>query len=260
MPTGSAEDASAAALLNLEMAMLWDGDDHGRLHHGAHYVALGVADDGLTAAVGAAVPDPLAAELADLAVLPRGGPECAPPTTILRCARLLRGRLGPVEVSGGPSYLVPPGVRAESTARVVRSTDGAGTGALRGANPGTWADGEWHALLDGRFGPWAAAVDGERVVALCCTPVFSDRAAEAGVWTRPSHRGRGHAASVTAHWASAFGSDGRRLFYSTSAANTASQRVAERLGLRRLGWIWKVSRPGEQGSHVERTWGPPAIG
>ncbi|MFC7327966.1 GNAT family N-acetyltransferase [Marinactinospora rubrisoli] len=70
----------------------------------------------------------------------------------------------------------------------------------------------------------------------------------------PGHRGRGHAASVTAHWATEFAEDRRRLFYSTSAENTSSQRVAARLGLRRLGWIWKLSRPGAQWTHAHRVW------
>jgi hypothetical protein len=43
------------------------------------------------------------------------------------------------------------------------------------------------------------------------------------------------AAAVTAGWSRLDSLAGRDLFYSTSTANRSSQRVAERLGLPRLG-------------------------
>ncbi|MFG1701639.1 GNAT family N-acetyltransferase [Nonomuraea sp. M3C6] len=63
---------------------------------------------------------------------------------------------------------------------------------------------------------------------------------EAGTWTSPAFRGRGYAATATAAWADLF--SGTRLFYSTSADNHSSQRVAARLGLRNIGWLWKLTR------------------
>ena len=68
-----------------------------------------------------------------------------------------------------------------------------------------------------------------------------DRGAEAGTWTDPDFQRRGYAAAVTAAWASLFAPTGRQLFYSTSADNRSSQRVAERLGLHPIGWLWKIA-------------------
>jgi predicted GNAT family acetyltransferase len=86
-----------------------------------------------------------------------------------------------------------------------------------------------------------AVSDGE-VVSICHCARLSDRGAEAGVWTDAKYRGRGLAAAVTAAWASLLAGSGRTLFYSTSAENVSSQRVAARLGLREIGWMWKVFR------------------
>jgi hypothetical protein len=36
---------------------------------------------------------------------------------------------------------------------------------------------------------------------------------------------------------------GRLLFYCTGVENRSSQRVTERLGLRRIGWIWRLQPP-----------------
>jgi RimJ/RimL family protein N-acetyltransferase len=108
-----------------------------------------------------------------------------------------------------------------------------------GAN---WGDEEWRALLDGALGPWAFAMAEGEVVSICHCARLWERGAEAGVWTHPDHRRRGYAAAVTAAWAALAATDGRELFYSTSADNDASQRVAARLKLRPTGWIWAVHR------------------
>ncbi|RSO25385.1 hypothetical protein DMH15_30385 [Streptomyces sp. WAC 06725] len=101
-------------------------------------------------------------------------------------------------------------------------------------------------LLDGKLGPWAMALDPAdpaRVVSICHTPCWTDHGAEAGTWTRPGHRGRGHAATVTAAWSRLQAPTGRHLFYSTSDTNRSSRNVAARLGLAPLGHLWKLSPP-----------------
>src|SRR5262249_34490237 len=84
------------------------------------------------------------------------------------------------------------------------------------------------------------AMHGERVISICHTPVANASAADAGVWTHPEFRGHGHAAAATAEWAALMRTSGRQLFYRTSRTNLASQRVAARLGLRRIGYLWQL--------------------
>ena len=87
----------------------------------------------------------------------------------------------------------------------------------------------------------SAFVDDDRVVSLCHSARLTDRGAEAGTWTDPDYRGRGYAAAATAAWGSLLASSGRTLFYSTSSDNLSSQRVAERLELPLIGWMWKIA-------------------
>lgn len=82
-----------------------------------------------------------------------------------------------------------------------------------------------------------------QAIAICHAAAWSPRGAEAGVWTHLAFRGRGNAAAVTAAWASLAAPGHRRLFYSTDATTLSSQRVAARLNLRHMGWLWKLSRP-----------------
>ncbi|WP_459246935.1 GNAT family N-acetyltransferase [Streptomyces youssoufiensis] len=257
-------------LLALQVEANWPVDGYGRLTGpGAPRLVVAAAADGVVVAASAGVPDAVVvgARAAVVGVRPEppptrrapraagatgepgpsgaaDGPASSPavPTGVRRARELVEEATGPVTLSAGPCYLIPPEVRYAPTARVVTS-DGGDPAALRAANPGNWGEGEWDDLLDGALGPWAMAVAAGRVIAICHTPCWSARAAEAGVWTRPGCRGRGHAATVTAAWARvmAAAGDGRRLFYSTTATNHASQRVTRRLGLRQLGWMWKLT-------------------
>lgn len=239
---------SRARALCDELATLWDADPRGRLLGEAHHLVLAVDPEGVTGQVGAHLPERLAEALTGLLADPEDAEH-----VLVRARALLVGSLGSVALSSGPSYLVPAGLTYPGAAELVRSDRGEAD-AVRKANPGGWSPGEWADLLAGRYGPWAMAVHGEDVVAICHTSVSSPVGAEAGVWTRPEHRGRGIAAAVTAGWAAAFPDDSRRLFYSTDRANRSSQRVAQRLGLRYLGEIWKLSVPGREGQHALRPW------
>lgn len=150
---------------------------------------------------------------------------------------------------GGPSYVIEPGARFSSTVRLARSDTWRGD-VLRSANPGNWQPVEWDELLDGTLGPWTIAIEDERAVSICHTPgPMRARAAECGVWTDAAFRGRGYAAAVTAAWAELVRPSGRWLFYSTDADNRSSQRVAERLGLRRIGWLWHLARTDDDRVH-----------
>ncbi|WP_344568249.1 GNAT family N-acetyltransferase [Streptomyces axinellae] len=283
------EPPSPLSLLRVEMEVLWDLDERGRLTGPAPLLAVAESDAGETGEsgageggfgksggaegagecavlVGAGVPDDLAESLERLAAMP--SPPGLPPVAISRGAALLAGVCGPTVASAAPSYLVradtayPSGIRIGGTRIVThaglanggdRSLDSGTAGLLGGGNPGDWSPSEWRDLLAGRLGPWAVAYEKGQIVAVCHTPVASAHGAEAGVWTRPGFRGRGLAAAVTARWAGTF-PPGRHLFYSTTSDNRSSQRVAARLGLLPLGRVWRLSRPGEEGTHAERPW------
>ena len=88
--------------------------------------------------------------------------------------------------------------------------------------------------------PWCVALDGEEIGSMCYAARLGDKGAEAGVYTFPNYRSRGLAAAVTASWSSMPSLQNRALFYSTSTSNRSSQRVAARLGLRRIGASFRI--------------------
>jgi RimJ/RimL family protein N-acetyltransferase len=242
-------------LLEIEIETLWATDPRGRLvlddksrgwqGRKAPHLVIAVSDNGQITAFGSDVTDGLAVELQ--AAVAGGSPSPDPatqPACVARCEQLLRDSFGRIVLSASPAYVVPPGTAFQSAARIVRS-DGDESEALRGQNPkaANWSPDEWRLLLDGAFGPWAVATVGKQIISICHCARLTDRGAEAGVWTDPEFRGQGHAAAVTAAWASLLAPSGRHLFYSTSASNLSSQRVAARLGLRLIGWRWQLSDP-----------------
>lgn len=182
--------------------------------------------------VGADVPDALAAQLTE--------------PSLDHCRRILE-RNDVVPLRTGPSYLIDD-VHFSSSARIHRSD--APIESLRDKNPGNWHPTEWTELLDGKLGPFTIAVDDDLIVSICHTPhAMTARAAEAGVWTHPAHRGRGHAAAATAAWATLLRPSKRHLFYSTDADNASSQRVAARLRMRALGHIDKLGHTPDHRYH-----------
>jgi hypothetical protein len=79
--------------------------------------------------------------------------------------------------------------------------------------------------------PWCIALDGGAIAAMAFAARLGARGAEVGVYTFPGWRSRGLAAAVTAKWTCHPEIASRELFYSATAANVSSQRVAARLGL-----------------------------
>jgi Acetyltransferase (GNAT) domain len=242
----AAAEASDLELLEVEIDTLWQMDHRGRIHGPDLVIACCRA--GYELALGADVPADLAAALA--MVVSEGRPPAemtSPPPILDPCRRLLEEAFGPVALTpgSGPSYLIPETVAFWSNAALVRS-DAGDVSALRGANPGNWGVEEWEQLLDGQLEPWVMATRDDVVISICHTPRSGARGAEAGVWTRPGFRGQGHAAAVTAEWAALMHPTGRYLFYSTSRTNVSSQRVAARLGLRPIGWLWQIVRQSRQ--------------
>ncbi|MFI7135393.1 GNAT family N-acetyltransferase [Nonomuraea sp. NPDC050153] len=226
-------------LLAVELGVIWRLDSRGRLP-GPEEVVIGVAADGMTAAVCADVPDPLAARLLDLVSRSAPPPPGEPPDALARCDTLLGGGR---TVSGGPCYLVRPPLPFEAPAEVLRSDDPSHAARARPPRPPNWEPEEWDELVAGGAGaPWAMIVEDGQVAAICHSARLTPEGAEAGTWTSPAFRGRGYAAATTAAWAGLL--PGLHLFYSTSAGNRSSQRVAERLGLRAIGRLWKLTPAG----------------
>ncbi|TQV93712.1 acetyltransferase (GNAT)domain-containing protein [Cordyceps javanica] len=147
--------------------------------------------------------------------------------------------------------ILPPGVRIVTSARV---EDRALVARL--PRPESWREAEWAALVEAAgaaTAPWAMAVHeaggggGGEVVSVCHTSARNAHAVEAGVWTRADWRGRRLAPRTVAAWAATYPPDTTTttttemtLFYSTSKENTASQAVAQRLGLLPFGYMWKL--------------------
>jgi hypothetical protein len=220
-------------------------DQHGR-ERGVDGLTIASSDEGQELWIGAEVPDDVASDLTEaFQTAAREGDPAEPPVALERCRRIL-GRSGPVHLTALRSYVFVGDARFASGASIARSGDPRAADderVLRGANPGNWHPIEWNELLDGRLGPWAMALDGAVVISICHTPRrVTKRAAECGVWTRPGFRGRGHAAATTSEWAALLRAPGRSLFYSAGAANLSSQRVASRLVLEQIGWIWHLRR------------------
>ena len=158
-------------------------------------------------------------------------------------AELLQAAGIPAAVRGGPSFLAEPPLAVPAGMSIMHSgrPDDAGRAAACKRPPG-WDAQEWPALLGGQLGPWTMlALPGGQIVSICHTPRDSPAGAEAGTWTSPAFRGNGYAAATTAAWANLMRRrDDRPLFYSTADANSSSQRVAARLGLAAIGWIWAL--------------------
>jgi RimJ/RimL family protein N-acetyltransferase len=236
--------------LALEIDTLWARDDRGRLVRRAPsdapppYLVLAAASDGHVAAVGAHVPDLVAAEL----LLPQRNATARgarwEPAGFNTAISRITAVIGPVEVTSGPSYVATePPVTRSSPSLIVSDGRRPCPEPLQPPPDAGWTRDEWRALLAGDLGPWAMARAEDSIASICFCARLTGRAAEAGLRTEPAHRRRGLGSAVTAAWASLVLETGRTPFYSTSAENRASQAVAASLTLRPIGWIWQVAAP-----------------
>jgi hypothetical protein len=234
--------SSPTGLELLEIAMeLWM-DDRRRLR-GTCGITIASTGDEQALFVGSDVPEALVPALVGAVEAPprASAPDTEPPA-LAACREILGSSCAPLSLDAGPYYLIESAVHAAPPDYITRS-DAGSLERLQRLNPGNWGAGEWDELVDGTLGPWAMAVVDGNVVSICHTPLpMTERAAECGVWTHPDYRRRGYAAGVTATWADIVRPSGRHLFYSTDAGNLSSQGVAARLGLRPIGWTWKLAR------------------
>lgn len=261
-------------LLLAETRVLWGTDSWGR-HAEPPLCALAISGASHRVIVAPGLSRGLSARLRQLldaaaqgAAAPRLRPALEPAVSLLAAAGI------PAEVRGGPSFLAEPPLAeragagpplaepplaaagAERAGAERAGAVAAGTSIMCSGSPDdvcrvtacrrppSWDAGEWSALLGGQLGPWAMAVDRDQVLSICHSPRDSPAGTEAGVWTHPEFRGNGYAGASTAAWASLLRRrDDRPLFYSAADANSASQRVAARLGLASIGWIWSLPPP-----------------
>ncbi len=186
---------------------------------------LGSTAAGRVVRFGASVSDGLVRQLAHaIDRLPAG--ELRPQKDALDELRGALQRDAPVtSEAGGPAYRFPESLATPGAA--VRLTDG-NNELIRETFP-------WLSAELGDWQPCFAVVRDGAAVSVCFSARMGDLAAEAGVSTLPEFRGHGYAAIVSAAWALAIRESGRMPLYSTAWENTASQRVAARLGLIRFG-------------------------
>jgi hypothetical protein len=188
------------------------------------------------------VEDRIAARILEIAAKE---PPWRDPDAIPRCASKIVELLSakPESVSPGLSYKLPNDASYEHSVTIVRGDSPEGRAMLtrladRGM-PKYMVDAGFESIAD-FWEPWCVALDDGEIASTCFAARLGDKGAEAGVYTFSKYRGRGLAAAVTASWASTPALKDRALFYSTSKSNRSSQRVAARLGLRRIGASFRI--------------------
>jgi hypothetical protein len=154
------------------------------------------------------------------------------------CLDALAGLLGG-EPAAGLTYVFREAPPQRSQDELVSSGTPNGERLLRQGLPPAFA-GLGFREEDELWPPWCVALDGDSPVAIAFSARLSPLGAEAGVFTVPGARGRGFAVAATEGWAGSPALRGRARFYSTSADNLASQRVAERLGLALVGPSFEI--------------------
>jgi RimJ/RimL family protein N-acetyltransferase len=164
-------------------------------------------------------------------------PLAAPGAAPLHLARYV-ALLGSEKETRGINFALPNDVASASAAERVWYGTPEGDDLLAALN----VNGMPHGLYamgfinTGEFWPpWCALLEDGVVASICFAARLGKRGADAGVATAPAFRSQGYAAAATAGWAAHPALAGHVLGYSTTAENLASQRVAQRLGLRTIG-------------------------
>jgi hypothetical protein len=184
-------------------------------------------------AVRADVPDDVARELDGVA---RHEPPATsfgdPPVHARRYLEILATSGRRLQVGFGPAFAFPE--RLSDADDVVEVED---ERLLRRHFAG-WVIGE---ISAGRSPVMAIVDEHGYPVSICFCARASDAAAEAGLETAASFRGRGLGPRVASVWARALRASGRVPLYSTTWTNDASLAVARKLGLVAYASGWSVS-------------------
>jgi RimJ/RimL family protein N-acetyltransferase len=134
------------------------------------------------------------------------------------------------DTSAGPAYYLP---KIDVSSRAVLVTE---------ANKGlvqthfSWL----YSHLEG-YSPAAVMVDDGVAVTACSSVRLTPQAAEAGLYTVESYRGRGYSVDAVRLWAEAVRETARIPLYSTSWENIASQAVARKLGAVQYGADFSIT-------------------
>ena len=160
------------------------------------------------------------------------------PPSLVEFVDVLSGEQRAVEVSYGFSYVLPHDCAFEHEATLVQDDTAEGNRLAahfghRGL-PQRMVDAGFNTFED-LWRPWCIALDGEEVASIAFAARLGPAGAAVGVHTFPGFRGRGFAAAATAGWSALPSLSFRRLFYGTQRSNRSSQRVTDRLGMRRIG-------------------------
>jgi len=222
--------------MELAARTLFTHDPAGRLvaineHRGraAPRFFLGRTAEGLIWRVRRDLPPQLVARLAELVAGEPVTAELARPPACLAAVRAALTEHAPIDAAdgdeGGPEYCFPDAIDLPTGAIAVTDDN---QDVLRRWLP------DWLPDVSAGLPIRAVLVDGA-AVAICACSRLPGEATEAGVETHPAFRGRGYAAIATVAWARAVRDLGVIPLYGTSWRNTASQRVAAKLGLHRFG-------------------------
>lgn len=147
----------------------------------------------------------------------------------------------------GLVFELPKGLTAGWEARLVASGTAAGESLLARLAQVGLPDGLrdlGFRNVDEFWAPWCAVVADGDVAALAFAARLSGRGADVGVATAPAHRGRGYAGAAVAGWTQLPELADRALIYSCERTNAASQAVARKLGLRRIGCSLRIVSAG----------------
>jgi len=133
----------------------------------------------------------------------------------------------------GPIHRLPRGTRGTADVAIVSN----GTPEGNALRVRILRDGMPRELFEAGFTdlthiwePWCATLVDDAIASIAFAARKSLLAADVGVFTVASHRGRGLAAAVTAAWSTLLPRQ-PALFYSTHRDNDASRRVIAKLGL-----------------------------
>jgi hypothetical protein len=207
-------------------------DRDGRLTGAAPLLHIVRTDKAVLCRCHAVVPDATAARIQALAAAPRGRPNVWA-DDYARYLAVAEGVGFVTAVRAGPLFRFPDELPETAECLPINRTN---LDLLRGSLD------EWVEDAQQGSAMAAAIVDG-RAVSVCATVRASRTVHCAGVETAPAYRGQALAQHAVVAWAKLVRTAGAEPYYATTFDNTASQKVASRIGLRLIGSEFSIYGP-----------------